>query len=401
MADVGGAVPRALVRVFDTTLRDGEQSPGASLTAQQKVELARQLDTLGVDVIEAGFPIASPGDLDAVKRVSRVVRNAEVAALARCVKGDIETAALALEGAKRPVLHIFMATSDIHLRHKLGMSRTEVVQRVAEMTSYARQFCARVEFSAEDATRSDWDYLACVCETAVRAGADTINLPDTVGYSVPEEISAFFTYVMDRVSGDAMFSAHCHDDLGLATANTLSAIAAGARQIEVTMNGLGERAGNAPLEEVVMALKIRGESLSWPAIDIDSRLLVPTSQMVSAMTGLAVQANKSVVGINAFAHEAGIHQDGYLKERATYEIMNAADVGWQGSRLVLGKHSGRHGLAFRLAQLGFQLNREELDQAYLLFVEIADLQKRVEDDDLRAIIARLGRRVAQPVAAGR
>ncbi|GAC1400467.1 MAG: 2-isopropylmalate synthase [Chloroflexota bacterium] len=380
-----------VVRIFDTTLRDGEQSPGASMGPAQKVEVARQLDLLGVDVIEAGFPAASPGDLEAVTMVSKTVRTAEVAALARCTPGDVEAAARALEPAQRPVLHVFMATSDIHLKHKLCMSRTTVIQAVARMVVYARQFCSRVEFSAEDATRSDWDYLACVCDAAVQAGADTINLPDTVGYAVPEEYAAMFRYVRERVhnSENIVFSAHCHDDLGMATANTLAAVGAGARQVEVTMNGLGERAGNAPLEEVVMALRTRRDAFGSPTVSINTRELVPASRMVSQMTGVAVQVNKAIVGANAFAHEAGIHQDGFIKERSTYEIMQPVDVGWERTRLVLGKHSGRHGVAYRLSQLGFELDRSALDELYAHFVQVADGEKEVDDDGLRALVAQV------------
>ncbi len=346
------------VRIFDTTLRDGEQSPGASMTPPQKVEAARQLDRLGVDVIEAGFPAASPGDADAVLAVSRVVRDAEIAALSRCVQSDIDAAMGALVEARRPVLHVFIATSDIHLKHKLRKGRTEILDQVAENVRYAARLGPRVEFSAEDATRSDWDFLACVCNVAVRAGATTVNLPDTVGHTVPEEYGAMFQYVRERVSAgpETVFSAHCHDDLGLATANSLAAIRAGARQIEVTINGIGERAGNAALEEVVMALRTRSDVFDGADTGIQSRELVPTSQLVSRLTGMHVQMNKAVVGLNAFAHEAGIHQDGVIKERTTYEIMSPADVGWASSRIVLGKHSGRHGMTHRLGQLGYQLD---------------------------------------------
>ena len=383
-----------VVRIFDTTLRDGEQSPGASMTAAQKVEVARQLDALGVDVIEAGFPAASPGDLEAVAAVCDAVDEAEVAALARCTPRDIQAAAKALERAERPVLHVFVATSDIHLKYKLRKSRTEIVEQVAELVSYARQFCQRVEFSAEDATRSDLDFLACVSDVAIQAGATTINLPDTVGYSVPEEYTAMFRYVQDRVrmTDDTVFSAHCHDDLGLATANTLAAIAAGARQVEVTMNGLGERAGNAPLEEVVMALATRGRALGAPRTRIDTRELVPTSRLVCRVTGLHVQVNKAVVGANAFAHEAGIHQDGFIKERTTYEIMSPTDVGWESSRLVLGKHSGRHGVAYRLAELGYELDEDALEEVYERFILLADHEKEVTDAMLRELVSGTNRR---------
>jgi 2-isopropylmalate synthase len=378
----------SVVRVFDTTLRDGEQAPGGSMTAAQKVELARRLDRLGVDVIEAGFPAASPGDLESVEMVAQVVDRAEVAALARCVRRDIDAAAKALVPAKNPVLHVFVATSDIHLQHKLRCTREEVIAQVTELVSYARSFCPRVEFSAEDATRTDWDFLVSVCEVAARAGATTINLPDTVGYSFPDEHAEMFRYMREHVDGadDIVFSAHCHDDLGLATANTLAAIAGGARQVELTMNGLGERAGNAPLEEVVMALKTRGKALGLPDTRIDSRQLVPTSQLVSKITGLQVQVNKSVVGANAFAHEAGIHQDGFIKERTTYEIMLPEDVGWEESRLVLGKHSGRHGVDYRLKQLGYDLDKEALDGVYVRVIELADSGKRVDDEALRTLV---------------
>lgn len=395
-----------VVRIFDTTLRDGEQSPGASLTPAQKVEVARQLDRLGVDVIEAGFPIASPGDLESVRQVARVVERAEVAALARCTRADIDAAAVALRDAPRPVLHVFLATSDIHLKHKLRLSRTEVVQQVTDMVAYGRDRCpgARVEFSAEDATRTDWDFLACVCDAAVRSGATTLNLPDTVGYSMPEEYAALFRYVRERVSPgrvrgeDVVFSAHCHDDLGMATANTLAAIGAGVRQVEVTINGLGERAGNAPLEEVVVALKTRA-ALFRVCTNVEARRLGPSSRMVAELTGLAVQANKAVVGSNAFAHEAGIHQDGFIKERTTYEIIRPEDVGWDSTQLILGKHSGRHGVAYRLRQLGYDLDRAALEDLYQRFVLLADRQKRIGDQDLHALVAAL-RAAGTQVAEG-
>jgi 2-isopropylmalate synthase len=384
-----------VVRVFDTTLRDGEQSPGASMSPAQKVEIAVQLDRLGVDVIEAGFPAASAGDLDAVQQVSRAVGTASVAALARTTRSDIEAAARALADAQRPVLHVFVATSDIHLKHKLRKSRTEILDRVGESVAYARLLCPTVEFSAEDATRSDWDYLAKVADVAVQAGARTINLPDTVGYAVPEEYGAMIRYVRERVtaSDSVVMSAHCHDDLGMATANTLFAVASGARQIEVTINGLGERAGNAPLEESVMALATRGEAFGGPRTRVDTTQLVPTSRLVSRVTGIAVQVNKAVVGLNAFAHEAGIHQDGLIKDRSTYEIMRPADVGWESTRLVLGKHSGRNGLAFRLSEAGVEIEGEELDELYVRFMDLADREKEVTDDMLRSL-------VSAPQAAG-
>ncbi|GAC1468017.1 MAG: hypothetical protein PVSMB7_15370 [Chloroflexota bacterium] len=389
-----------VVRIFDTTLRDGEQSPGASMAPAQKVQVAQQLDRLGVDVIEAGFPAASPGDAESVSAVCRVVERAEVAALARCSRGDIETAARALEPARRPVIHVFVATSDIHLQHKLRLSRAEVLTRVAKMVELARSLCNRVEFSAEDATRTDRDFLVQVCDVAIQAGADTINLPDTVGYALPEEYSAMFREIRARVTGsEVVYSAHCHDDLGLATANTLAAIGAGARQVEVTVNGLGERAGNAPLEEVVMALRTRQHFFEGPRTTIHTPELVPTSRLVCGATGVQVQVNKAVVGRNAFAHEAGIHQDGVIKERTTYEIMSPADVGWESNRLVLGRHSGRHGVAFRLAQLGYVLDEQTLEQLYARFIVLADGCKEV-DDDLLLGLAKDLQRTPVPAMAG-
>jgi len=378
-----------VVRVFDTTLRDGEQSPGASMTPAQKVEIACQLDRLGVDVIEAGFPAASAGDLSSVQQVSRAVDNASVAAFARTTRSDIEAATRALQDAKKPVLHVFVATSDIHLKHKLRKSRTEIIDQVGENVAYARMLCPTVEFSAEDATRSDWDFLAKVCDVAVQAGATTINLPDTVGYAVPDEYGAMIRYVRERLtdSDSVVISAHCHDDLGMATANTMFAIANGARQIEVTINGLGERAGNAPLEECVMALATRGGAFGGLQTRIDTTQLVPTSRLVSEVTGLSVQVNKAIVGRNAFAHEAGIHQDGLIKDRSTYEIMRPADVGWESTRLVLGKHSGRRGLAYRLSEAGVEIEGEELDEIYLRFMDLADREKEVTDDMLLSLVS--------------
>lgn len=369
------------------------------MNREEKVEVARQLERLGVDVIEAGFPAASPGDFDAVVSVAREVREPEVAALARCSRSDVDVALRALSHARRPVLHVFIATSDIHLKYKLRKGRTEVLDDVAETIGYAARFAPRIEFSAEDATRSDWDFLACVCNVAVEAGATTVNLPDTVGHSVPEEYATLFRYVMERVSDreGTVFSAHCHDDLGMATANSLASIAAGARQVEVTINGLGERAGNAALEEVVMGLKTRADVYGGIETGINARELVPTSRLVSGITGMQVQMNKAIVGINAFAHEAGIHQDGVIKERTTYEIMSPSDVGWESNRLVLGKHSGRHGVAHRLGQLGYEVSGPMLDAVYTQFVEIADREKAVSDDHLREIVARV---TAPGVTAG-
>lgn len=378
-----------VVRVFDTTLCVGERAPGASMSVAQKVEVARQLDGLGVDVIEAGFPAASPNGQEAVASVARNVRHAQVAALARCSRNDIEAAARALQDAERPILHVFVATSDLQLKHKLHLSRTEVVHTVAEMVAYARELCPTVEFSAEDATRSDLDYLARVCDVAVRAGASIINLPDTIGHAVPEEYGAMFHYVRDRVDfeGAIIFSAHCHNDLGLATANTLAAVQAGARQVEVTMNGLGERAGNAALEEVVMALHVRGDALHSPQTTIKTEELGPSSRLVSQLTGWPVQANKAVVGANAFSHAAETAGDGPMQERTTYEIMSPADVGWETSRIVLGRYPSRHDVEYRLRRLGFDFDQAALDTMYARIMRLAEDEPDVTDAMLRQLAA--------------
>jgi 2-isopropylmalate synthase len=378
----------AVVKIFDTTLRDGEQSPGATMTLAEKLQVADQLVRLNVDVIEAGFPAASPGDLASVKEIAQRLRGVAVAALARANPTDIEAAWEALREAEQPVIHVFLATSEIHLRHKLKMSNEEALQQVKAMVSYARQFCPTVEFSAEDATRSDRDYLCRITEAAIKAGATTINVPDTVGYTLPHEYEALFRYLRERVPGieDVTLSAHCHDDLGMATANTLAAIKAGARQVEVTINGLGERAGNTAIEEVVMALHTRPESFGNVDTNIYTQELLATSQLVSRVTGIPVQPNKAVVGANAFAHEAGIHQDGMLKNRLTYEIMTPQSVGWGHTRLILGKHSGRHGLDARLRELGHKLDAEQLKSAYRRFVAMADQKKDVSDSDLIYIV---------------
>src|SRR4051794_7758116 len=375
------------VIVFDTTLRDGEQSPGATLTAAEKLDVADALVELGVDVMEAGFPAASPGDFEAVRTIATRVKGVTVAGLARCNEGDIERAAHAVRGADSPRIHTFIATSDIHLKHKLRMTRDDVLDRVARMVAFAKSFTSDIEFSAEDATRSEWEYLARVCGAAIAAGATTINVPDTVGYTSPNEYAALMEFLLNHVDGveKAVISVHCHDDLGLATANTLAAVAAGARQVEVTMNGIGERAGNTSLEEVVMALATRGDQFKGMT-NIKKERLVPTSRLVSALTGLPVQPNKAIVGANAFAHEAGIHQDGMLKERTTYEIMNPSDVGWEGTKLVLGKHSGRAGFRNALHELGLRLTDEQIQAAYLRFLELADRKKHVTAADLTALV---------------
>src|SRR5918999_1052926 len=380
---------QAQVIVFDTTLRDGEQSPGATLTGDEKLEVADALVELGIDVMEAGFPAASPGDFEAVRAIANRVKGVTVAGLARCNESDIERAAMAVKGAESARIHTFIATSDIHLEHKLRMSRPEVLERVARMVAFANGFTEAVEFSAEDATRSDWAFLAQVFGVAIAAGATTINVPDTVGYTSPIEYAALIEYLTATVPGveRAIISVHCHDDLGMATANTLAAVRAGARQVEVTMNGIGERAGNTSLEEVVMALATRGDQFGGGVTRIRKDRIVPTSRLVSTLTGVPVQPNKAIVGANAFAHEAGIHQDGMLKERTTYEIMNPADVGWEGTRLVLGKHSGRAGFRNTLQELGLRLDEAQLNEAYGRFLVLADRKKQVTAADLEALVS--------------
>jgi len=378
----------AVIRIFDTTLRDGEQSPGATMTTEEKLQVAEQLVRLNVDIIEAGFPAASPGDLEAVKEIARRNRGAAIAGLARANKGDIDAAWEGVRGAEQPVIHVFLATSDIHLKYKLKLSPEEALQQVKTMVAYARNLCPTIEFSAEDATRSDWDYLCRVFEAAIKSGATTINVPDTVGYTMPHEYEMLFRYLHERIPGmeDVVMSAHCHNDLGMATANTLAAIKAGARQVEVTVNGIGERAGNTAMEEVVMALRTRPETFGRVDTRIKADELLATSQLVSRLTSIPVQPNKAVVGANAFAHEAGIHQDGMLKNRLTYEIMTPQSVGWEDTKLVLGKHSGRHGLDARLRQLGHRLTAEQLQVAYRRFVALADHKKHITDADLIYIV---------------
>jgi len=378
----------AVVKIFDTTLRDGEQSPGATMTTEEKLQVAEQLMRLNVDIIEAGFPAASPGDLVAVKEIAQRVRGVAIAGLARAFMSDIDAAWEGVRDAEQPVIHVFLATSEIHLKHKLGLSREEALQQIQSTVTYARTLCPVVEFSAEDATRSDWDYLCRVIEVAIKAGATTVNIPDTVGYALPHEYSALFSHIRERVPGieDVIMSAHCHNDLGMATANTLAAIKAGARQVEVTINGLGERAGNTAVEEVVMALRTRPDSFGNVDTRIRANELLATSQIVSRMSGIPVQPNKAIVGSNAFAHEADMHQDAMLKNRLTYEIMTPQSVGWTDTRLVLGKHSGRHGLDARLRQLGHKLNAEQLKAAYNRFVKLADKKKHITDADLLYIV---------------
>jgi 2-isopropylmalate synthase len=373
--------------VFDTTLRDGEQSPGASMNLEEKVRMARQLDALGVDVIEAGFPMASEDDFRAVRAVAREVRRPVIAALARTTREDIERAWSAVEAAARPRIHTFVATSDLHMQHKLRKTRPEVLEMAEQAVRLARSLTPDVEFSAEDATRSDIDFLCAVVRTAIEAGATTINIPDTVGYTIPQEFTRIIGALRGRVPGidGVVLSVHCHNDLGLAVANSLAAVEAGARQVECTVNGIGERAGNASLEEVVMALYVRRDLLPYTTGVVTTEIF-KSSQLLSSITSMHVQPNKAVVGKNAFAHEAGIHQDGVLKERRTYEIMTPESVGIKTNRLVLGKHSGRHALGKKLADLGYRLTRPELDKAYARFIDIADQKKEVFDEDLIAIV---------------
>jgi 2-isopropylmalate synthase len=386
------------VRIFDTTLRDGEQSPGATLTSGEKLEIARMLARLGIDVMEAGFPAASPDDLEAVRQIAIEVGNDEplpdreppiICGLARATHSDIDKAWEAVRHARRPRIHTFLATSPIHMKHKLRMDPEDVVERVREMVAYAKSYCDDVEFSPEDAGRSNPEFLYLVLGEAIKAGATTLNIPDTVGYTVPDEFGALIAGIMANTPGieDAVVSVHCHNDLGLATANTLAGIRAGARQVEVTINGIGERAGNTSLEEVVMGLHTRRTSFNLET-GIDTRQITRASRMVSNYTGLPVQPNKAIVGANAFAHEAGIHQDGMLKHEETYEIMRPEMVGLQQSSLVLGKHSGRHALKVRLAELGFEIDdAAELNQVFTRFKEVADKKKTITDADLEAIMA--------------
>jgi 2-isopropylmalate synthase len=374
------------IQVFDTTLRDGEQAPGFSMTASEKLRLAQQLDRLGVDIIEAGFPISSDGDFEAVRTIAGAVRRPIIAGLARAIPADIDRAWAALAQAARPRIHVFLATSDIHLEHKLRITRAQCLEQISSSVARARAYCDDVEFSAEDATRSDLGFLCEVAEAAVSAGATTINLPDTVGYALPADIERMFTTVGKVIGDRAMMSAHCHNDLGMAVANSLAAVQAGARQVECTINGIGERAGNASLEEIVMALEVRADALPHRT-GIHTQSLVPTSNALSAIVGVSVPPNKAIVGANAFAHEAGIHQDGMLKHELTYEIMRPESVGAPGTRLVLGKHSGMRGLDARCRALGHRLRQPELERLYIKVTALADRTKAVDDEALSAIIS--------------
>lgn len=391
-------MPGDYVRIFDTTLRDGEQSPGATMTSGEKLKVARALARLGVDVIEAGFPAASPDDLSAVRQIASTVGQSGegltpsgqppiICGLARAAKGDIDKAWQAVGGAVRPRIHTFLATSEIHMQHKLRMSREQVLDRVAEMVAYASSLCSDVEFSPEDAGRSDPAFLYKVLEVAIKAGATTLNIPDTVGYTTPDEFGELITGILANTPGidSCIVSTHCHNDLGLAVANSLAAINAGARQCEVAVNGIGERAGNTSLEELVMVLRVRKDRIGLDT-GIDTTQIMRTSKLVSSCTGIHVQPNKAIVGANAFAHEAGIHQDGMLKHQETYEIMRPETVGASKSLLVLGKHSGRHAVKARLAELGYGLGTEDLDKAFDRFKKLADKKKTITDADLEALV---------------
>ena len=379
----------ARITIFDTTLRDGEQSPGCTMNQQEKLRLADQLDRLGVDVIEAGFPIASDGDFESVKAIAIAVRRPIIAALARACQPDIERAWEALKHAAQPRIHIVLATSDIHLKYKLRITRDQCVEQARESIRFAKSLCDDIEFSSEDATRTDPDFLCRVLDAVVEVGATTLNIADTVGYTVPAEFGDLITTIRQQVKGieNVTVSAHCHNDLGLAVANALAAVAAGARQVECTINGIGERAGNASLEEIVMAMRVRPDQYAYETGIVGDQIFA-ASQMLSEITGVPVQPNKAIIGRNAFAHEAGIHQDGVLKNPLTYEIMTPQSVGVPDSTLVLGKHSGRHALSIRCEQLGYQFDRSGLDDIYRRFLRLADNIKHVEDHHLFELIAR-------------
>lgn len=375
------------IYIFDTTLRDGEQSPGASMNMHEKFRLAQQLAKLNVDIIEAGFPIASAGDFDCVKNIADNLKGVQVAGLARCSMKDIDTAWEALKNGDNPRIHTFLATSEIHMKYKLKMDRDQVIERAVASVKHAAKYTSNVEFSAEDASRSDLDFVCRVFSAVIDAGATTLNFPDTTGYALPDEFGRQIRYLMENIPNidKAVVSVHCHNDLGLAIANSLSAISNGARQIECTINGLGERAGNTAMEEVVMALRTRADKMDFHT-DIVTEHIYPSSRMVSTITGMMVQRNKAIVGANAFAHESGIHQDGMLKERTTYEIMNPTDIGLSQGNLVLGKHSGRHAIRDRIESLGYSVTEEELNRVFTRFKELADVKKEMVDEDLEAIL---------------
>ncbi len=375
------------VVIFDTTLRDGEQSPGASMTLEEKLQVAEVLDEMGVDIIEAGFPIASNGDFESVSEVAKIAKNAVVAGLARAGNKDIDRAGEAVKHAKRPRIHTFISTSPVHMKYKLQMEPSEVLDAVTSSVQRARSFTSDVEWSAEDATRTDHDFLCRCVEAAIKAGATTINIPDTVGYTVPDEHFSLFAMLIEKVPGadDVVFSTHCHNDLGLAVANSLAGVRAGARQVECTINGMGERAGNAALEEIVMAMNVRNDVIPYWT-NIDSEMIVRASKLVSGVTAFPVQYNKAIVGKNAFAHESGIHQDGMLKNNQTYEIMTPESVGLKESSLVMGKHSGRHAFREKIKELGYEIGENAFQDAFVRFKDLADKKKHVFDEDIEALV---------------
>lgn len=375
------------IKIFDTTLRDGEQTPGVNLNLAEKLQIARQLAILGIDCIEAGFPIASPGDFESVRAISQEVEGPVIAALARAKESDIERAAKALEGGKKGRIHTFLATSPIHMKYKFGKKPDEILKMAVEAVTYAKTFCDDVEFSAEDATRSEWPFLADVLAAVIEAGATVVNIPDTVGYTFPEEYGQMIAYMKEKVAGidKVEVSVHCHNDLGMAVANSLAAVRAGATQVEGAINGLGERAGNAAIEEIVMAINTRSDLFPLKC-GVKTEHIYRTSRLVSTLSGVAIQPNKAIVGDNAFAHESGIHQDGMLKEASTYEIMRPESIGLTQSKLVLGKHSGRHAIRTKLEELGYKLSSEEMDKAYQRFIEMADKKKEVSVRDLEALV---------------
>ena len=389
------------VKIFDTTLRDGEQSPGMSMNLKEKIEMAKQLERMGVDIIEAGFAISSPGDFQSVKTIAETIKNCTVGSLARAAAGDIDRAWEAVKGAAAPRIHLFLATSPLHMEYKLQMTPDQVYEQVVEMTKRAKKYCSDIEFSAEDATRSDLDFLARIVEAAIRAGATTINLPDTVGYTTPEEHYDFFMRIQEKApsASNITLSSHCHNDLGLGVANSLAAIRAGVRQVECTVNGIGERAGNAAMEEIIMALYVR-KDLYKTETRIDTTEIMRSSNLLSRITGVKVQPNKAIVGENAFAHEAGIHQHGVMKKAETYEIMTPASVGLKESNLVLGKHSGKHAFGDRVKSLGYNLNETELNQAFEQFKILADKKKQVYDKDIEAIVAKESVQVPKTFSLG-
>ncbi|MBN2965162.1 2-isopropylmalate synthase [Sulfurospirillum sp. T05] len=380
-------MPTNTITIFDTTLRDGEQSPGASMNTEEKIQIALQLQKLGVDVIEAGFAAASPGDFEAIHRIASQVQHSRICSLARAVERDIKAAGESIAPAPLKRIHTFIATSPIHMEYKLKMSPAEVIKRATEAVTYAKTFCDDIEFSCEDAGRSDVGFMKEVLDAVIGAGATTLNIPDTVGYRLPHEMAAIIKELYGFVGERAVLSVHCHNDLGLAVANSLACLESGARQIECTINGLGERAGNAALEEIVMAIRTRQDIFAPLTTNINIKEIYPTSRLVASITGIEPQPNKAIVGKNAFAHESGIHQDGVLKHQETYEIINAKDIGLEKNSLVMGKHSGRHAFKDRLATLGYTLNDTELNEAFVLFKTLADQKKEVFDDDIRALVA--------------